>query len=131
MHFQQMIKLQFLITLLIISVTLPAQRKNQAQVTIKETDYWSKYKRQQFTAGSMLGGGLLLIVISSKIRNSSMRDGTYYSNQFWPNTIMLTGGLSMTVSIPFFFSAAKNKGRALRKRSNQAFTSIIKRYSNV
>ncbi len=116
-----MIKLQFLITLLIISVTLPAQWKNQAQVTITETDYWSKYKRQKILAGSMLGGGLLLIAISSKIRNSSMRDGTYYSNQFWPNTMMLAGGLSVTVSIPFFFASAKNKGRALGKQSNRYF----------
>lgn len=113
-----MTRLPFLIIFLIISMTLPGQLKNQVQVTIPEKDYWRTYKRQKLLAGSMLGGGLLLIVVSSKIRNSSIRNGTYYSTQFLPNTMMLAGGLSVSVSIPFFFAAAKNKGRALGKQSN-------------
>lgn len=108
----------FLIFLLIMSMTLSGQLKNQEQVTSTDTDYWRKFRRQKDLAGSMLGGGLLLIVVSSKIRNSSIRTGTYYSNQFLPNTMMVAGGLSVTVSIPFFFAAAKNKGRALGKQSN-------------
>lgn len=112
-----MIRLSFLLLLLMLLMTLPAQLINKEQYTFTETDYWKKYRLQKVVAGSLLGGGLLLIVVSSKIRNNSIRNGTYYSNQFWPNTMMLAGGQSVTVSIPVFFAAARNKGKALGKQS--------------
>lgn len=112
-----MMRLPFLIILLLLSITLPSQLINEKQHTIAETDYWKKYRRQKIVAVSMLGGGLLFVVVSSKARNNSIRNGTYYSNQFWPNTLMLAGGLSVTVSIPFFLAAARNKGKALGKES--------------
>jgi ATP/ADP translocase len=97
----------------VISIKLPAQIVKEQKRPAIEIDYLKKSHRQKVAAWSFLGGGFLLIIISSKMRNTYIRNGDYYSNQFLPNTMTIAGGLSMVGSIPLFIASARNKGRAL------------------
>ena len=106
-------KFLFFIIVFMVSIKLSAQIAKELKYPAIEIDYLKKSHRQKIAAWSFLGGGVLLIIISSKMRNAYIRNGNYYSNQFLPNTMTIAGGLSMVGSIPLFISSARNKGRAL------------------
>ena len=108
-----------------LSIKLQAQIVKKTNASIIEINYLKRSHKQKIAAWSFLTGGVFLIVISSVMRNTYIRNGNYYSNQFLPNTMTIAGGLSMVGSIPLFISSAKNKGRAIGTSVGISMQSIM------
>ena len=76
--------------------------------------YYLKQSKQQKTIGwVLLGAGVTLIIVGGKQATNDI------FNKSSGETSAILGALSTVASIPFFLSAAKNKGRAKILLSNQ------------
>ena len=95
--------------LLTMSVTSFCQQTNPAPTLIKQ-DYLKKSRNQKTAAWCLLGGGVFAFGLGS-IQPDFLK-GAEKSGA--PQImVMLTGMVSMGVSVPFFISAAKNKKKAM------------------
>ena len=99
-------------------------QQNVSKPNLVQSDYLLKSKKQKKTAMIFLGGGAALIITSLVIPQGEptgfqfdpISGGIYegHKNDGIRGAFILTGGLSMLGSIPFFIASGKNKRKALR-----------------